>query len=177
MRTTQSVSVWVLRARRTAALLSIVATFATLCMSPLTALGQAAEQTQQEAKAEQSLQLQEVVVTGSRIAAPNAASTSPIQVVSSETMEATGKSDVTDILNQLPQVMNNGIAQDLGNGTSGLTTPGGVATVDLRGLGANRTLVLVDGRRLGQGSPNTAIAAPAPDIDQIPLGLVERVEV
>ncbi|MGB6308837.1 MAG: TonB-dependent receptor, partial [Steroidobacteraceae bacterium] len=53
----------------------------------------------------------------------------------------------------------------------------GVATADLRGLGPGRTLVLVDGRRLGVGSPNTAIAQPAPDLDQIPAGLVDRVEV
>src|SRR6202041_267859 len=53
----------------------------------------------------------------------------------------------------------------------------GAATADLRGLGPNRTLVLVDGRRLGQGSPNTAIQSPAPDLDQIPAGLVDRIEV
>ena len=52
-----------------------------------------------------------------------------------------------------------------------------MATADLRGLGPNRTLVLVDGRRLGQGSPYTFIQQPAPDLDQIPAGLVERVEV
>ena len=69
------------------------------------------------------------------------------------------------------------MGQDLGNTTSGLTTAGGVATADLRGLGPNRTLVLVDGRRLGQGSPYTFIQSPAPDLDQIPAGLVERVEV
>ena len=77
----------------------------------------------------------------------------------------------------MPQNLNNGLGQDLGNTTSGLTTPGGVATADLRGLGPNRTLVLVDGRRLGQGSPNTAIQSPAPDLDQIPAGLVDRIEV
>ncbi len=58
-----------------------------------------------------------------------------------------------------------------------MTTAGGIATADLRGLGPNRTLVLVDGRRLGQGSPYTFIQSPAPDLDQIPSGLVERVEV
>ncbi len=121
--------------------------------------------------------LQEIVVTGSRIAAPNAVSTSPIQVVSSESIKVSGKTDVSDILNQLPQIFTNDLGQDLGNGTSGLTTAGGVATADLRGLGPGRTLVLVDGRRLGVGSPNTAISQPAPDLDQIPAGLVERVEV
>src|SRR6185312_3413310 len=47
----------------------------------------------------------------------------------------------------------------------------------LRGLGPNRTLVLVDGRRLGQGSPYTFIQSPAPDIDQVPLYMVDRIEV
>src|SRR5665213_639248 len=121
--------------------------------------------------------LQEVIVTGTRIAAPNEVSTSPIQVLSSQYIETSGKSDVSDLLAQLPQNFVNAQGQDLGNATSALSTPGGVATADLRGLGPNRTLVLVDGRRLGQGSPNTAIQSPAPELDQIPAGLVERVEV
>jgi len=121
--------------------------------------------------------LQEIIVTGSRIASPNEVSTSPIQVVSSKSIQVSGKTDISDIITQLPQNYNNDLGQDLGNGTSGLATAGGVATADLRGLGPARTLVLIDGRRLGVGSPNTAIAQPAPDLDQIPAGLVERVEV
>src|SRR6266478_3172251 len=121
--------------------------------------------------------LQEIIVTGSRIAAPNEVSTSPIQVLDSKYLQAAGKTDIADLITQLPQIFTNSLGQDLGNGTSGLSTPAGVATADLRGLGPNRTLVLVDGRRLGQGSPNTAIQSPAPDLDQIPAGLVDRVEV
>jgi outer membrane receptor protein involved in Fe transport len=121
--------------------------------------------------------LQEIIVTGSRIAAPNEVSTSPIQVISAKSIQVSGKTDITDIISQLPQIFVNDLGQDLGNGTSGLTTAGGVATADLRGLGPGRTLVLIDGRRLGVGSPNTAIAQPAPDLDQIPAGLVDRVEV
>jgi outer membrane receptor protein involved in Fe transport len=124
-----------------------------------------------------STELAEVVVTGSRIAAPNEVSTSPIEVINSQSIQVSGKTDITDLISQLPQIFTNDLGQDLGNGTSGLTTAGGVATADLRGLGPARTLVLVDGRRLGVGSPNTAIAEPAPDLDQIPAGLVERVEV
>jgi iron complex outermembrane recepter protein len=121
--------------------------------------------------------LHEIIVTGSRIAAPNEVSTSPIVSVSSQSIQVSGKTDITDIISQLPQIFTNDLGQDLGNGTSGLTTAGGVATADLRGLGPGRTLVLIDGRRLGVGSPNTAIAQPAPDLDQIPVGLVDRVEV
>jgi iron complex outermembrane recepter protein len=129
------------------------------------------------ATAQPDTALAEIVVTGSRIAAPNEVSTSPIAVLSSKYIEVSGKSDVSDLLMQLPQNFNNSLSQDLGNTTTGLTTAGGVATADLRGLGPNRTLVLVDGRRLGQGSPYTFIQQPAPDLDQIPAGLVERVEV
>ena len=134
-------------------------------------------QVQESASAEEAPVLTEVVVTGSRIAAPNEQSPSPIQVLSTQAIENTGRNDVSDVLNQLPQIFNNDLGQDLGNRTSGLTTAGGVATADLRGLGPNRTLVLVDGRRLGIGSPNTYITQPAPDIDQIPFYMVDRVEV
>src|SRR5215470_2660953 len=72
-------------------------------------------------------QVADVIVTGSRIAAPNQTSASPIQVVSQEGIQDTGRADMSDILNQLPQIYNNDIGQDLGNRTSGLTTPGGVA--------------------------------------------------
>ncbi|HEU4619058.1 MAG TPA: TonB-dependent receptor [Gammaproteobacteria bacterium] len=120
---------------------------------------------------------EEIVVTGTRIPDPNLVSTSPIQVVSSTDIRTSGRNDVSDILQLLPQNFNNDLGQDLGNRTSGLTTAGGVATADLRGLGPNRTLVLVNGRRLGIGSPYTAIAQPAPDLDQIPSELIERVDV
>lgn len=121
--------------------------------------------------------MDEVIVTGSRIASPNATSTSPIQVVTDEEMKVSGKHDITDIISQLPQNFTNDLGQDLGNRTPGLTTAGGVATANLRGLGPNRTLVLMDGRRLGIGSPYTFIQQPAADLDQIPAALVERVEV
>jgi len=122
-------------------------------------------------------QIQEVVVTGSRIAAPNQTSASPIQVISAQDILNTGKTDISDILYQMPQLLNNDLGQDFSNRTPALSTPGGVTTADLRGLGPNRTLVLIDGRRLGQGSPQTTIASPAPDLDQIPTPLIERVEI
>jgi iron complex outermembrane recepter protein len=121
--------------------------------------------------------LQEIIVTGSRIAAPNEVSTSPIQVISARSIQVSGKTDISDVISQLPQIFINDLGQDLGNATTGLNSAGGVATADLRGLGPGRTLVLSDGRRLGVGSPNTAITQPAPDLDQIPAGLVDHVEV
>jgi iron complex outermembrane recepter protein len=141
------------------------------------AIGSVSALAQQAPPAATTEGLQEIVVTGSRIASPNEVSTSPIQVISSQSIQVSGKTDITDIMSQLPQIFTNDLGQDFGNGTSGLTGAGGVATADLRGLGPSRTLVLVDGRRLGVGSPNTAIAEPAPDLDQIPAGLVDRIEV
>ncbi len=130
----------------------------------------------QEAQAPQA-PVEQIVVTGTRLPDPNLVSTSPVQVVSAQDITISGRNDISDILQLLPQSFSNDLGQDLGNRTSGLTTAGGVSTADLRGLGPNRTLVLVNGRRLGNGSPYTAISSPAPDLDQIPAQLIERVEV
>ena len=132
----------------------------------------------QQAHAEQAeAVLEEVTVTGSRISSANMTSASPILSVTSEDIKTGGRMDITDMLNQLPQINANYLGQDIGNKTSGLSSAGGVATASLRGLGPNRTLVLVDGRRLGAGSPQTVISAPGPDVDQIPAVLVDRIEV
>ena len=118
----------------------------------------------------------EVVVTGSRIAAPNETSTSAIQVVPAKEFEQGGKRDVIDLLNQLPQNFQNAMT-DFSNTSSGLSTPGGLSNANLRGIGTQRTLILVNGRRLGVGDPNTANPNSSPDLDQIPVGLIDRVDV
>jgi iron complex outermembrane receptor protein len=124
----------------------------------------------------QDSNVSEIVVTGSRIPQPNLTSISPVQVVGSQQVLMGGRPSTIDILNQLPQVTQNA-AVDLGPSSNPLSTPGGVGTVDLRGLGPQRTLVLVNGRRLGVGDPSTANPNPAPDINQIPSQLIDRVEV
>jgi len=119
----------------------------------------------------------EVVITGSRIpVAANLTSTSPIQAISSQEIQLQGYTDVTDVINTLPQNFINA-AVDFGNHSNPLAETGGIATADLRGLGPQRTLVLVDGRRLGVGDPSTSNPNPAPDLDQIPAALIERVDV
>ncbi len=138
-------------------------------------LGLSATQAAAQAAAGNS-EVSEIVVTGSRIPQPNMTSISPVQVVSSQEVLLGGRPQTIDILNQLPQVTQvSGV--DLGPTSDALSGPGGVATVDLRGLGPQRTLVLVDGRRLGLGDPNTGNPNPAPDINQIPSQLIDRVEV
>ena len=121
--------------------------------------------------------LQEVVITGSRIPVPvGVNSTSPIQSVTSQDITASGKSDTFDLIMQLPQNINNA-GVDLGNSSNPLNAAGGVTNADLRGLGPQRTLVLVDGRRLGAGDSSSSNNNPAPDLDQIPAPLIERVDV
>jgi iron complex outermembrane recepter protein len=117
--------------------------------------------------------LQEVVVTGSRIAvAPNDISMSPVMTVTQVDIQQSGYLRVEDVLNSLPS-----ITAEQGSGDSISST--GIATVSLRDLGSNRTLVLVDGRRLQPGGsggvpPGTANAA---DINQIPQALLKSVDV
>jgi outer membrane receptor protein involved in Fe transport len=118
-----------------------------------------------------------IVVTGSRIPlSANLTSVSPVQTVTSEQFQVKGATDVADLLNDMPQTFVSN-SSDFTNTSNPLSGPGGVTTVNLRGLGANRTLVLVNGRRLGVGDPNTGNPGAAPDLDQIPVPLIEKVEV
>ncbi len=121
--------------------------------------------------------LEEVVVTGSRIATPNLDAISPVTAITSEEIKSTGVTKIEDLLNSLPQVV-----ADQGSGLSMGST--GVATINLRGLGVQRTLVLVNGRRLMGGDPGAGAPAStnlgygsAADINQVPVALVERVDV
>jgi len=111
-------------------------------------------------------QEQEVVITGSRIPTPNLTAVSPVTVVNSQDIRLQGVTRTEDLINSLPQAFA-GQGGNLANGASG------TATVDLRGLGPNRTLVLINGRRLVPGDP----ALPTPDINVIPSSIVSRVDV
>ncbi|HLY88288.1 MAG TPA: TonB-dependent receptor, partial [Acetobacteraceae bacterium] len=108
----------------------------------------------------------EIVVTGSRIPTPNLTSVSPVTVVSSQDIKLQGVTRVEDLLNSLPQVAA-GQSSGLSNGATG------TATVDLRGLGPTRTLVLINGRRLLPGDPGSSAA----DLNAVPSALIKRVEV
>jgi len=121
--------------------------------------------------------LQEVVVTGSRITTPNLDAISPVTAVTSEEIKQTGVTKIEDLINSLPQV-----TADQGSGLSMNST--GVATINLRGLGPQRTLVLINGRRLMGGDPNAGAPSvtnlgygSAADVNQVPVALVDRVDV
>lgn len=110
--------------------------------------------------------LESIVVTGSRIRQPNLESTSPVTQVTAADITTQGVTRVEDLINQLPQAF---AAQNaaVANGATG------TATVDLRGLGSARTLVLVDGRRMPYGGVTNSAA----DLNQIPSQMIERVEI
>jgi outer membrane receptor protein involved in Fe transport len=110
--------------------------------------------------------VEEVVVTGSRIRSPNQTSDAPVTSVSAAEIKLEGATTIENLLNSLPQVVG---GQNLGQSIDST----GSATVNLRDLGPNRTLVLVDGRRLPPGDPT----APYADLNNIPAALVERVDV
>jgi len=107
----------------------------------------------------------EIIVTGSRIAKKDFISNSPVATVEAIQFERTGAINVENLLNTLPQTVPglDRTSNNPGNGT---------ATVDLRGLGANRTLVLVNGRR---AMPNGQ--AGVVDINTIAPAMIQNVEV
>lgn len=123
----------------------------------------------QVAAPEPSEELQEVIVTGSRLQqSPNEVSISPVISVTSTDIAQTGYVRTEDILNNLPQV----VAE---NSSGQSISSNGTATVSLRGLGSTRTLVLIDGIRMSPGAG--AGSASQPDINQLPAALIERVDV
>ncbi|MBU6258986.1 MAG: TonB-dependent receptor [Burkholderiales bacterium] len=107
-----------------------------------------------------------VEITGSRIKAIATDTPSPIVTLTAESIKISGATTVEDMMNNLPQVFA-GYGAQVSNGSTG------TATVDLRGLGPSRTLVLINGRRLPAGDPNYIPA----DLNQIPTSLIKRVEV
>lgn len=111
--------------------------------------------------------IEEVLVTGSRIQRANLGSPSPVVDLSADDLSHGGSDRLEDLLRALPQVYT-----DQNRNTANGST--GTATVDLRNLGPQRTLVLVDGRRLPGGSP---LSAGVADVNQIPAALIKRVEI
>ncbi|QSX34922.1 TonB-dependent receptor [Shewanella avicenniae] len=110
--------------------------------------------------------VERIEVTGSRIKRTDVETSSPVMVMDATQIKQSGYDRVEDILNQLPQIE---AAENsfLANGATG------TATLDLRGLGSNRTLVLINGRRMQAGS----IYSQSADVNQIPASLIKRVEV
>jgi iron complex outermembrane recepter protein len=129
-------------------------------------VAQSFAQTPAPAPAAATEKVEKIEVTGSRIPAANLESTSPITTIDAQAIKVDGVRSVENLLNNLPQVF----ADQGGTVSNGST---GTATVNLRGLGASRTLVLVNGRRLPAGSPRIFAA----DLNQVPAPLIKRIEI
>lgn len=111
--------------------------------------------------------LDRIQVTGSRIQRTDVETTSPLLVIDREAILSTGLQNVGDVLRNLNQADSLGLS----NLTSSTNANDGTQTISLRGLGAARTLVLVDGRRW------LALGGGQVDVTQIPTSIIERVEV
>ncbi len=125
----------------------------------------------------QDEQLEEVLVTGSRIVRRDATANSPIQTVDRQAFESTAAIGLESVLNDLPQFVPaaQGLAQlqDQSQFTDNFTTlTAGASTISLRGLGSNRNLVLIDGYRAVPVNATMAV-----DLNSIPSAAVDRVEV
>ena len=111
---------------------------------------------------------QRVEITGSAIKRIDAETALPVTIIKIEDLKAQGVTSVEQIMNSLSAVqLNQGSSQQVGAGT------GGAAFADLRGIGASKTLVLLNGRRIA----NNAIDGSAVDLNMIPFAALERVEV
>ena len=115
-------------------------------------------------------QVEEVVVTGSRIRRDATTAPTPLIQISREEMDQSGEANVVDYLADIPALTFSTVPEDT-TGTG--LNDGGLSLLNLRGLGAARTLTLVNGRRHVGSLPN----ALAVDVDIIPRLLIESVEV
>jgi len=113
--------------------------------------------------------VQQVMVTGSRIASPNAESASPLQVLNAADIAASGVTNLQELLLKNPTLGTPTVSRTNSNFS---TSSAGVSTVDLRNLGTARTLVLLNGRRFVSGIPGES----AVDLNVIPTDFIERVE-
>lgn len=105
--------------------------------------------------------IEEVIVTGSRIRRADIDSASPVTVLAREDIEAQGLTDVGNIIQRMPSMSGSPIGTTTNNGGNG------AVLVDLRGMGTNRTVTLINGQRVVDGG----------DYQTIPANMIERVEI
>src|SRR5712691_9678679 len=117
--------------------------------------------------------VERVEITGSSIKRIDAETALPVQIVSRQEIEATGSANVEQFLQGLGVALQ-GNSNSVAASASGATT-GGVSSVSLRGLGSQRTLVLIDGKRVSAGG--TLTDSTTVDVNHIPVAAIERIEV
>ncbi len=137
--------------------------------------------TSSTASANQASEQGEIVITGSRIRRSPLDQDSPVVLLDQETISKTGLSAVADVLQRLPSAaggLNSKVnaSGNLGNPPDGGGVGAGSAEIDLRYLGAKRTLVLVDGLRFVNATSASGIPATV-DLNTIPANMIDRIEV
>jgi outer membrane receptor protein involved in Fe transport len=110
--------------------------------------------------------VEEIIVTGSRLRRRDFNAPSPITSIDSDQIRNSGQPTLESALNQMPQVTP-GITRTTNNGSNG-----GSADINLRGLGSQRTLVMLNGRRMAASGIGSAV-----DINNLPQVLIDRVEI
>ena len=120
----------------------------------------------------QASELTDIVVTGSRIARRDYESDSPIVTIDQSSLNAAGQPTLDRAIGEMPQFAAAQGMSEVGDVQGSTGFAGGQAYGDLRGLGPNRALVLMDGRRLLPSNPNGTI-----DLNTIPMSMIENVEV
>ena len=121
------------------------------------------------ANEEESEELEELVVTGSRISrTSNYDSTGPVEVYTAETILDSGKNNIGDFLLELPSANLASNQRSVNNGNSGTTE------FNLRGAGSERLLTLINGRRVAPSGTGTGSAV---DMQIFPLSLIDSIEV
>lgn len=125
--------------------------------------------------------IEEITVTGSRLRRDAFSSISPVQVIGGQEAARIGIADTTQMIAESPVVFGTQLDGSVNSGSTtgaveGVPASGpGSATVALRGLGPERTLMLINGRRL---SPSGVRGAPiAPDLNLIPSAMIDRIEI
>lgn len=118
--------------------------------------------------AEESAEVERITVTGSRIKRADMETASPVTIIDASAISASGATSIDDVLQKMTasggQMMNSGV----NNGSEGN------AGINLRGLGEERTLVLVNGRRMIASGTG---AASSVDLNTIPVSMIQRIEV
>ena len=151
----------------------MLAIFAGLALSMNLAMAQEDADADADAdEEEESLELREVTVTGSRLGRPASELSGNLIVLDREAIRATGELTLARVLRQLPQNVN-ATNETYGARLNGAENRTGGATVNLRGLGSESTLILVDGRRIGY----SGLFGGVTDISTIPLSMVDRIEI
>ena len=148
----------------------VIAAMAAAALSMNTVGAQEADADEDEEEAAEDVEV--VVVTGSRLAREPSELSRNVIVLDREAIRATGEFTLPRVLQQLPQNTNPTNAT-YGSRLNGVNNKTGAATVNLRGLGSESTLILVDGRRVGY----SGVLGGVTDISTIPLSMVERIEV